>query len=166
MDINFVLRKKPNRKGLVPLEMSVADNYGRKYVSTGLKFPSKPADDVIDTLKSKAYTLIGEMIKSGIVVTIDSFIDAWKNGIRKQQTTLLALFDKEIEHITKQVECNARSKTLIQKYRKTKEDVAAFLGSDIQLNQITPDFFEQLYLYFRKSCCNNTAVQMMARLGT
>ena len=103
MVINFICRaSKADKSGQSPLEVSIIINGVRRYVHLDRKV--KAADfnpktqkvkrdastnEYLVALRTKLYSLETEMLRNGMEVTIDTFIDAFKNGLNPNTSTLL-----------------------------------------------------------------------------
>ena len=94
MVINFVCRaSKANKEGLSPLELSLIFDGDRRYISLNRRikassFNSKTqrvrnnddANEYLDAIRLKVYNLESEMIKKGIQINAETFIDIFREG--------------------------------------------------------------------------------------
>ena len=107
MVINFICRaSKADKSGQSPLEVSIIINGVRRYVHLDRKvkaadFNAKTqkvkrdasTNEYLVALRTKLYSLETEMLRNGMEVTIDTFIDAFKNGLNPSTSTLLKMFE-------------------------------------------------------------------------
>ncbi len=106
MVVNFVCRaSKAKKDGFSPLELSIIINGSRKYITLernvkAANFDSKKqkvkgdaaTNEYMVALKAKCYNIETEMMKNGMEITIDTFVDVYKNGFKANTITLLQLF--------------------------------------------------------------------------
>ena len=98
MTITFVCRasKVSKKEGLSPLELYVIINGKRRFVSLNRRIDPKlfnpkkqivRGDDLtneyIEAVRMKCYSLETEMLKRGLLFTVDTFVYAFKYGINK-----------------------------------------------------------------------------------
>lgn len=182
MIVNFICRaSKAGKDGKSPLELSIIINGNRKYISLDRKvfvnkFDSKKqkvagdsaANEYINSLRAKLYSQEVEMIKNGMEITIDTFVDVYKNGFKANTITLLQLFREHNKQFEKKISNGVNTSTTLDKYVVTMEYLASFLKTlkkdDIMIKDITPMFVEEFFVYLLKSMSNNTAIQKMKRL--
>ena len=96
MTINFVCRssKTSKKDGLAPLELYVIINGKRRYVSLNRRIDHKSfslrkqivrGDDQTnnynEAVRMKCYALETEMLKRGLLFTVDTFVYAFNHGI-------------------------------------------------------------------------------------
>ena len=141
MVINFICRaSKADKSGQLPLEVSIIINGVRRYVHLDRKV--KAADfnpktqkvkrdastnEYLVALRTKLYSLETEMLRNGMEVTIDTFIDAFKNGLNPNTSTLLKMFEfHNEEYATKRAQ-NVISYSTLLKYNVTKNYFAKYL---------------------------------------
>ena len=183
MVINFICRaSKADKSGQSPLEVSIIINGVRRYVHLDRKvkaadFNAKTqkvkrdasTNEYLVALRTKLYSLETEMLRNGMEVTIDTFIDAFKNGLNPSTSTLLKMFEfHNNEYATKRAQ-NVISYSTLLKYNVTKNYFAKYLKekhnkADILVKDITPSLIDGFYLYLLESMCNNTAIQKMKEL--
>ena len=125
-------------------------------------------NEYINSLRAKLYSQEVEMIKNGMEITIDTFVDVYKNGFKANTITLLQLFREHNKQFEKKISNGVNTSTTLDKYVVTMEYLASFLKTlkkdDIMIKDITPMFVEEFFVYLLKSMSNNTAIQKMKRL--
>ena len=109
MTITFVCRgsKVSKKDGLTPLELYVIINGKRRYVSLNRRINSKTfnpkkqmvrgddqTNEYIEAVRMKCYSLETEMLKRGLLFTVDTFVYAFKYGIKQNSISTYALFDE------------------------------------------------------------------------
>lgn len=182
MIINYVCRaSKAKKDGLSPLELSIIINGKRKYITLDRKvkaanFNSKKqkvkgdaaTNEYMVALKAKLYNQETEMIKNGMEVTIDTFVDVYKNGFKANTITLLQLFREHNEQFGKKIDKGVIASTTLDKYNVTMDYLAAYIKTlkkdDVMVKDITPMFVEDFFVYLLQSMSNNTAIQKMKQL--
>ena len=182
MVINFVCRaSKAKKDGLSPLELSIIINGKRKYITLDrnvkvANFDSKKqkvkGDAAINeytvALKVKCYGIETEMMKNGMDVTMDSFVDVFKNGFKANTITILQLFREHNELFGKKIANGVVTGSTLEKYKVTMDYVAAYIKTlkkdDIMVKEITPMFIEDFFVYLVGLMSNNTAIQKMKHL--
>lgn len=182
MVITFVCRaSKAKKDGLSPLELSIIINGKRKYITLDrnvkvANFDSKKqkvkGDAAINeytvALKVKCYGIETEMMKNGMDVTMDSFVDVFKNGFKANTITILQLFRERNELFGKKIANGVVTGSTLEKYKVTMDYVAAYIKTlkkdDIMVKEITPMFIEDFFVYLVGLMSNNTAIQKMRHL--
>ena len=103
MVINFICRSsKAGKDGLSPIELSIIINGQRKYITTDRRVKAssfntktqkvakdKATNEYLEALRAKVYAQETEMIKNSIEVTMETFIDIYKNGFTSNTITIL-----------------------------------------------------------------------------
>lgn len=186
MKLNYVVRSSKVRKnGLAPIELSIIINGDRKVISLDRQINPKHWNPKSQTVKNnpeintylqaiiqKLYTTQTELIQHNIPVTLDTLLDAYKNGGVQHTTTIIALFKKHNEEYYKyKVLTNIYTKTSYDKYQKALEYFQTFLKQyigkpDIQIKQITPQLIENYYSFLLQHMQNNTAIKTIKKLKT
>ena len=183
MVINFICRSsKAGKDGLSPIELSIIINGKRKYITTDRRVKAssfntktqkvskdKETNEYLEALRSKVYAQETEMLKQGVEVTMDTFMDIYKNGFTSNTITLLQLFEVHNQQFVTKVERNICSSSTLDKYNVTKDYIAGYLKEqlkkeDIMVKDIKPNFVEDFYTYLLGSMSNNTAIQKMKQL--
>ena len=182
MVINFVCRaSKAKKDGLSPLELSIIINGKRKYITLDrnvkvANFDSKKQkvkgdaaiNEYMVALKVKCYGIETEMMKNGMDVTMDSFVDVFKNGFKANTITILQLFRERNELFGKKIANGVVTGSTLEKYKVTMDYVAAYIKTlkkdDIMVKEITPMFIEDFFVYLVGLMSNNTAIQKMKHL--
>lgn len=172
---------KSQKDGLSPLELSIIINGKRKYITLDrnvkvANFDSKKqkvkGDAAINeytvALKVKCYGIETEMMKNGMDVTMDSFVDVFKNGFKANTITILQLFRERNELFGKKIANGVVTGSTLEKYKVTMDYVAAYIKTlkkdDIMVKEITPMFIEDFFVYLVGLMSNNTAIQKMKHL--
>ena len=180
MKVKFLCRKsKKNKEGLAPIEISITAKGVRKLLSTGKKIDPKKfscklekvkgdeeLNEYLSAIRSRLYSIETSLIKNGICVTTDTIINTFRNGDLDKSITISRLFEIHNEGIRKKAEQRLISTSALQKYEKTKQNVMdyvreEFKRDDILIQEITPNFVENLFPYLMKSVSHNTAIQKM-----
>lgn len=182
MVINFICRaSKVGKDGLSPLELSIIINHCRKYITLerrvkAANFDSKKqkvsrdaaANEYMVALKAKLYNLETEMIKNGMEITIDTFIEVYRYGFKSNTITILQLFREHIGQLEKKIAKGVLASTTLDKYKVTIEYLAAFIKTqkkdDVMVKEITPLFVDEFFVYLLGLMSNNTAIQKMKQL--
>ena len=111
MVVNFVCRNSKIRSnGLCPIELSIIINGKRRYLSLDRRIKPKSFDskkqrvkgdkettDFLEAVRSKCYQIETEMIKAKMLITVDTFIEAYKHGVDSKNISLYGLFDEYIK---------------------------------------------------------------------
>ena len=108
------------------------------------------------------------MMKNGMEVTIDTFVDVYKNGFRSNTITILQLFKEHNAQFEKKIAKGIIANTTLDKYNVTKDYLAAYIKTlkkdDMMVKDITPMFVEDFFVYLLNFMSNNTAIQKMKQL--
>lgn len=183
MVINFICRSsKAGKDGLSPIELSIIINGQRKYITTDRRVKAssfntktqkvakdKATNEYLEALRAKVYAQETEMIKNSIEVTMETFIDIYKNGFTSNTITILQLFKLHNDQFITLVEKNLCAATTLDKYNVTKSYLESFIKEqlnkeDVLVKDITPKMVEDFFIYLLESMSNNTAVQKMKQL--
>lgn len=183
MVINFICRSsKAGKDGLSPIELSIIINGQRKYITTDRRVKAssfntktqkvakdKATNEYLEALRAKVYAQETEMIKNSIEVTMETFIDIYKNGFTSNTITILQLFKLHNDQFVTLVEKNLCAATTLDKYNVTKSYLESFIKEqlnkeDVLVKDITPKMVEDFFIYLLESMSNNTAVQKMKQL--
>lgn len=183
MVINFICRSsKAGKDGLSPIELSIIINGQRKYITTDRRVKAssfntktqkvakdKATNEYLEALRAKVYAQETEMIKNSIEVTMETFIDIYKNGFTSNAITILQLFKLHNDQFVTLVEKNLCAATTLDKYNVTKSYLESFIKEqlnkeDVLVKDITPKMVEDFFIYLLESMSNNTAVQKMKQL--
>lgn len=182
MTLSFLCRaSKAGKNGLSPIEFSLCINGKRKYVTTDRKvkassfnlrtqkvYNDKDTNDYLEALRAKLYAQETEMIKSGMEVTIDTFMDVYRNGFKANTITILQLFREHNAQFEKKIAKGIIANTTLDKYNVTRDYLSAYIKTlkkdDVMVKDITPNFVEDFFVFLLKSMSNNTAIQKMKQL--
>lgn len=160
MTINFVCRPSKARKnGESPLELCVSCDGKRAFIALDRK--CKPEqfnvttqkvrgkmehNQYLDAIRTKCHMIETELIKSGVEVTVTTFVNAYKNGTKKAEITILSLFEKHNNLYQMKVDSGlADSKTLakyVNSMKKVEEYIATLGMKDVDVKDITPMWCE------------------------
>ena len=141
MIINYVCRaSKAKKDGLSLLELSIIINGKRMYITLDRKvkaanFDSKEqkvkgdaaTNEYLDALRAKLYAQETEMIKNGIEITMDTFMDIYKNGFKANTITILQLFREHNEQFEKKIAKGVIANTTLDKYKVTRDYLASYI---------------------------------------
>ena len=134
MIVNFVCRKKKesSRDGLCPLELYVIIDGKRRYISLSRKinirlFNAKKqivkgdaeTNEFIDAVRMKCYSLETEMMKRGLLFTADTFVYAFKHGIKSNSISVYGLFDEFIQKQDEKKKVGLITYAMVVKYKCT-----------------------------------------------
>lgn len=180
MKVNFVVRdSKVGKDGTAPIELSLTINGERKIFALdrrcnptkwdikkqkvkGLK-NSKELNEYIDIIRSKCYELEKEMLFLNMKLTADSFVNAFKNGIKNNIVTIEQAFAE-----TLRAKINV-SKCTIRKYNVTLRYFKSFLLEefgyvDLPVCEITPNTCQLFFNFLLTKLSNNTAISRLKHL--
>ena len=123
----------------------------------------------LDAIRTKLYKQEGEMIKQGITINMDTFLDIYKNGFTADCITILQMFERHNQQYRAKAETQVVSASTLLKYNVTKKYLAQFIRStmkrkDVLVKDVTPKMVEDFYIYLLKRMCNNTAIQKMKQI--
>ena len=175
MVVNFVCRNSKKRSdGRSPLELSIIINGKRRYLSLERRIKTnlfdskkqrvkgdKETNEYMEAIRSKCYQIETEMIKAKMLVTVNTFIHAYKNGVNPNHISLYELFDEFIKRQCAKYEQKLITKASLGKYKCTvrycKEAVP-----DKMLKEFTTADTEQIYLQMLQSMSNNVTFSKSA----
>lgn len=181
MTITFVCRgsKVSKKDGLTPLELYVIINGKRRYVSLNRKIDPKlfnpkkqivrgdnQTNEYIEAVRMKCYSLETEMLKRGLLLTADTFVYAFKHGIKQNSISVYGLFD---EFMVKQVEkrkVGLITQAVYVKYKCTIRYSKEAMGTDKMLYDLSTSDMEGIYTYMLGRMANNSAICYMRKLKT
>ena len=171
MKLNFVVREsKVGKNATAPLELSVIIDGERRYITLDRRCNpskwdtknqkakgSKELNEYIDTIRSRCYALESEMLSLKLHLTVDTFVNAFRNGIKLNTITIEQAFSDTIRAK------NWLSKCTVGKYKVTLEYLKEFLlkeygCKDILVDDITPNTCQLFFNYLLKKLSNNTAI--------
>lgn len=108
------------------------------------------------------------MIKNGMEITLDTFMDVYRNGFKANTITILQLFREHNAQFEKKITKGIIANTTLDKYNVTRDYLAAYIKTlkknDVMVKDITPNFVEDFFVFLLKSMSNNTAIQKMKQL--
>jgi hypothetical protein len=179
MFVNFVCREsKKLANGLCPIELSIIIDGKRRYLTLDRRIRAKSFDskkqrvkgdkdtsDYLEAIRSKCYQVETEMIKAKMLITVDSFIEAYKHGVDSKNISLYGLFDEYIKRQFSKYEHGLITKMSLGKYKCTVRYCKEALP-DKPLNEFTTADTELIYLQMLKSMTNNAAICYMRKLKT
>ena len=134
MTITFVCRssKVSKKDGLTPLELYVIIDGKRRFVSLKRRINHKlfnpkkqivrgdtQTNEYIKAMRMKCYSLQTEMLKRGFLFTVDTFVYAFRHGIRQNSISVYGLFDKFMEKQLEKKEVGLITQAIYVKYRCT-----------------------------------------------
>lgn len=182
MKVNFVVRdSKMGKDGTSPIELSVIVDGERRYVTLdrrctpskwdakkqkvkGLK-NSKELNEYIDIIRSKCYELEKEMLFLNMKLTADSFVNAFKNGIKNNIVTIEQAFTETLRAKISVSQCT------IRKYNVTLKYLKSFLLEeygyvDMPICEITPNTCQLFFNFLLSKLSNNTAISRLKHLNS
>ena len=181
MTITFVCRssKVSKRNGLTPLELYVIIDGKRRYVSLNRKIDPKlfnpkkqivrgdtQTNEYIEAVRMKCYALETEMLKRGLLLTVDTFVYAFKHGIRQNSISVYGLFDKFMEKQLEKKDVGLITQAIYVKYRCTIRYCKEAMQTDKMLSDLTTSDMEDIYKYMLRKMSNNSAICYMRKLKT
>ena len=181
MTITFVCRssKVSKKDGLTPLELYVIIDGKRRFVSLKRRIDHKlfnakkqivrrdaETNEYIEAVRMKCYSLETEMLKRGLLLTVDTFVYAFKHGIRQNSISLYGLFDKFMDKQLEKKEVGLITQAIYVKYRCTIRYCKEAMQTDKMLSDLTTSDMEDIYKYMLRKMSNNSAICYMRKLKT
>ena len=181
MTITFVCRssKVSKKDGLTPLELYVIIDGKRRFVSLNRKIdhrlfnPKKQivrgdtqTNEYIEAVRMKGYSLETEMLKRGLLLTVDTFVYAFRHGIRQNSISVYGLFDKFMEKQLEKKDVGLITQAIYVKYRCTIRYCKEAMQTDKMLSDLTTSDMEDIYKYMLRKMSNNSAICYMRKLKT
>lgn len=181
MTITFVCRssKVSKKDGLTPLELYVIINGKRRFVSLNRRIDPKlfnpkkqivrgddQMNEYIEAIRMKCYSLETEMLKRGLLLTTDTFVYAFKNGIKHNSITVYALFDEFMQKQEEKRKVGLITQAIYVKYRCTIRYCKEAMQTDKMLNELSTSDMEDIYTYMLHQMSNNSAICYMRKLKT
>lgn len=181
MTITFVCRgsKVSKKDGLTPLELYVIINGKRRYVSLNRRINPKTfnpkkqmvrgddqTNEYIEAVRMRCYSIETEMLKRGLLLTTDTFVYAFKNGIKHNSITVYALFDEFMQKQEDKRKVGLITQAIYVKYRCTIRYCKEAMQTDKMLSDLTTSDMEDIYTYMLGRMANNSAICYMRKLKT
>ena len=181
MTITFVCRssKVSKKDGLTPLELYVIIDGKRRFVSLKRRIDHKlfnakkqivrgdtQTNEYIKAMRMKCYSLQTEMLKRGLLLTVDTFVYAFRYGIRQNSISVYALFDNFMEKQLEKEEVGLITHAIYVKYRCTIRYCKEAMQTDKMLSELTTSDMEDIYTYMLHQMSNNSAICYMRKLKT
>ena len=181
MTITFVCRssKVSKKDGLTPLELYVIIDGKRRFVSLKRRIDHKlfnpkkqivrgdtQTNKYIEAVRMKCYSLETEMLKRGLLLTVDTFVYAFKHGIRQNSISFYGLFDKFMVKQLEKKEVGLITQAIYVKYRCTIRYCKEAMQTDKMLSDLTTSDMEDIYKYMLRKMSNNSAICYMRKLKT
>ena len=181
MIITFICRssKVSKRSGLTPLELYVIIDGKRRFVSLDRKIDHKlfnpkkqivrgdtETNKYIEAVRMKCYSLETEMLKRGLLLTVDTFVYAFRHGIRQNSISTYGLFDKFMEKQLEKQNIGLITHAIYVKYRCTIRYCKEAMQTDKMLSELTTSDMEDIYTYMLHQMSNNSAICYMRKLKT
>ena len=181
MTITFVCRssKVSKKDGLTPLELYVIIDGKRRFVSLNRRIdhrlfnPKKQivrgdtqTNEYIEAIRMKCYALETEMLKRGLLLTVNTFVYAFKHGIRQNSISVYGLFDKFMDKQLEKKDVGLITQAIYVKYRCTIRYCKEAIQTDKMLSDLTTSDMEDIYKYMLRKMSNNSAICYMRKLKT
>ena len=181
MTITFVCRsaKVSKKDGLTPLELYIIIDGKRRFVSLNRKIDHRlfnpkrqivrgdtQTNEYIEAVRMKCYALETEMLKRGLLLTVDTFVYAFKHGIRQNSISTYGLFDKFMEKQLEKKNIGLITHAIYVKYRCTIRYCKEAMQTDKMLSDLTTSDMEDIYKYMLRKMSNNSAICYMRKLKT
>lgn len=184
MTINFLCRASKVRKdGKSPIELSIIIDgertiitLDRKVLSTKFNPQSqkckgeKEINEYLEVIKKKCYSIETELIKDDSL-SLNEFVDVFKNGRKSKTKTLLEIYDKHNELYKQDVLSGRVENGALKKYRNSRNRLAEYMKTlgydDIKVKDITPSFctgYHNYCLMHLKSSTTNKELKMFKRI--
>ena len=181
MTITFVCRssKVSKKDGLTPLELYVIIDGKRRFVSLKRRINHKlfnakkqivrgdtETNEYIEAVRMKCYSLETEMLKRSLLFTVDTFVYAFRHGIRQNSISVYGLFDKFMDKQLEKKNLGLITHAIYVKYRCTIRYCKEAMQTDKMLSELTPSDMEDIYTYMLRKMSNNSAICYMRKLKT
>ena len=181
MTITFVCRssKVSKKDGLTPLELYVIIDGKRRFVSLKRRIDHKlfnpkkqivrgdtETNEYIEAVRMKCYSLETEMLKRSLLFTVDTFVYAFRHGIRQNSISVYGLFDKFMDKQLEKKNLGLITHAIYVKYRCTIRYCKEAMQTDKMLSELTPSDMEDIYTYMLRKMSNNSAICYMRKLKT
>ena len=181
MTITFVCRssKVSKKDGLTPLELYVIIDGKRRFVSLKRRIDHKlfnpkkqivrgdtQTNEYIEAVRMKCYSLQTEMLKRGLLLTVDTFVYAFRYGIRQNSISVYGLFDKFMDKQLEKKDVGLITQAIYVKYRCTIRYCKEAMQTDKMLSDLTTSDMEDIYKYMLRKMSNNSAICYMRKLKT
>ena len=181
MTITFVCRsaKVSKKDGLTPLELYVIIDGKRRFVSLKRRIDHKlfnpkkqivrgdaQTNEYIEAVRMKCYSLELEMMKRGLLFTVDTFVYAFKHGIKQNSISVYGLFDRFMEKQLEKKEVGLITHAIYVKYRCTIRYCKEAMQTDKMMSELTASDMEDIYTYMLHQMTNNSAICYMRKLKT
>ena len=181
MTLNFVCRgsKVSKKDGLTPLELYVIIDGKRRYISLNRRIDPKSfnnkkqlvkgddqTNEYIEAVRMKCYALETEMLKRGLLFTVDTFVYAFKYGIKQNSISTYALFDEFMEKQEEKKKVGLITHAIYVKYKCTVRYCKEAMETDKMLSDLTTSDMEDIYTYMLGRMANNSAICYMRKLKT
>jgi len=114
----------------------------------------------------KCYSIETEMLKRGLLLTTDTFVYAFKNGIKQNSITVYALFDEFMVKQEEKRKVGLITQAIYVKYRCTIRYCKEAMETDKMLSDLTTSDMEDIYTYMLHQMSNNSAICYMRKLKT
>lgn len=180
MKLNFVVREsKKGKDGTAPVELSIIINSQRKVITLERRCkPSnwnsakqmakgdKATNDFIAAIRTRMMQLEVEMLKTNTSITLDSFLDAYKNGLTKRMPTLKEVMQMVIDDYADKCNKGIVSAVTVGKYKTTLAHFNNYMQKDMCITAVTPNVINKFNDYLLGVMKNNSAVQKMKCMKT
>lgn len=181
MTITFVCRssKVSKKDGLTPLELYVIIDGKRRFISLKRRIDHKlfnpkkqivrgdtQTNEYIEAVRMKCYSLQTEMLKRGLLLTVDTFVYAFRYGIRQNSISVYGLFDKFMDKQLEKKDVGLITQAIYVKYRCTIRYCKEAMQTDKMLSDLTTSDMEDIYKYMLRKMSNNSAICYMRKLKT
>ena len=181
MTITFVCRssKVSKKDGLTPLELYVIIDGKRRFISLKRRIDHKlfnpkkqivrgdtQTNEYIEAVRMKCYSLQTEMLKRGLLLTVDTFVYAFRYGIRQNSISVYGLFDKFMDKQLEKKDVGLITQAIYVKYRCTIRYCKEAMQTDKMLSDLTTSDVEDIYKYMLRKMSNNSAICYMRKLKT
>lgn len=174
MKLKVLVRKSKARKnGESPLELSIIISGERKIItldrsckatqfnpSTQKVRGEKELNEYIAAITKKCWNIYTSMLNENIDITLNNFLDIYKNGMQAKVNTLFKTFEEFIDLYTEKYNKGIYSYTTLGKYKTTYQHLQ-MLVDDMPIDKVTPNVCNKFYEYLQNKMKNNSAVQKM-----
>ena len=106
------------------------------------------------------------MLKRGLLLTVDTFVYAFRYGIRQNSISVYGLLDKFMEKQLEKKDVGLITQAIYVKYRCTIRYCKDAMQTDKMLSDLTTSDMEDIYKYMLRKMSNNSAICYMRKLKT
>ena len=106
------------------------------------------------------------MLKRGLLFTADTFVYAFKYGIKQNSISVYALFDEFMVKQQEKMKVGLITPAVYTKYKCTIRYTKEAMKTDKMMNELSTSDMEDIYTYMLGRMANNSAICYMRKLKT